>query len=172
MWLQRGIDILTRINHPLVSILKYCALWTLSLMMFLTFADVLLRYIFNSPIPGAAELIQFMMGIFVSFCIVYTAHKKSHISVDLLVGSFTESIKRILACILSLVAFLLFLPMAWQAFVYMSVEFHSGLLSPVLYIPVYPFIAIVAIAFVILCLTLLVDFLGLFSEVISKWTRS
>ena len=172
MWLQRGTDILSRINRPLVSILKFGALWALSLMMFLTFADVLLRYVFNSPIPGAAELIQFMMGILVSFSVVYCAYKKSHISVDLLVENFPDSTKRVLECFMRLLALLLFLPIAWQSFVYISVEFHSGLVSPVLYIPVYPFIAIVAVAFVILCLTLLVDFLGLLSEVVSKWTRS
>ena len=45
------------------------------------------------------------------------------------------------------------------------------IISAVLYIPVYPFIATVAVGFVVLCLVLLAEFLSLLGEVISEWTR-
>ena len=171
MWLQKGADFLIRCVRPSVSILKYIALWTLAAMMLLTFADVLLRYLFNSPIPGAAELIQFMMGIVVTFCVVYTAHKKSHVSVDLVVEHFPKKLKRIIGCACNLLTFAFFVLIAWQAFVYVVDEFHTDLTSPVLYIPVYPFIAISAVGFVALCLVLLENFLRDISEVVTEWTH-
>lgn len=171
MVLQKGADFLIRINKPLVVLLKYIALWTLALMMFLTFADVLGRYVFNSPVPGAGELIQFMMGIFVTFSVVYTAHQQSHIGVDLVINRFPMNARRFIECITSLISFCLFILITWQAIVSISDEFHSKLTSAVLYIPVYPFIAGTAFGFVILSLVLLADFIGLCSEVSAKWTR-
>ena len=53
----------------------------------------------------------------------------------------------------------------------MAEEYHSKIISAVLYIPVYPFIAMVAVGFVVLCLVLLAEFLSLLGEVISEWTR-
>jgi len=171
MVLQKGMDLLIRINRPLVVLLKYIALWTLALMMFLTFVDVLGRYVFNSPFPGANELIQFMMGIVVTFSVVYTAHQKSHIGVDLVINRFQVRTRKLIGCITSFLSFCIFIFITWQAIVSISDEFHSNLTSATLYIPVYPFIAVAAFGFVILCLVLLADFLGLFSEVIAKWTR-
>ena len=165
MVLQKVADLLIRINQPLVTLLKYIALWTLALMMFLTFVDVLGRYVFNSPVPGAGELIQFMMGIFVTFSVVYTAHQKSHIGVDLVINRFNKNTRKIIGCITSFISLFIFIFITWQTIVSISDEFHSNLTSAVLYIPVYPFIAASAFGFVILCLVLLADFIGLFSEV-------
>lgn len=171
MVLQRGTDLLNRINQPLVALLKYIALWTLALMMFLTFVDVVGRYVFNSPFPGATELIQFMMGIVVTFSVVYTAHQKSHIGVDLVINRLYGGTKRLIRLVTSFLSFCLFIFITWQAIVSISDEFHSNLTSATLYIPVYPFIATAAFGFVVLCLILLADFLSLLSEVIAKWTR-
>ena len=171
MWLQKGTDFLIKLNRPLVVFVKYVALWLLAIMMFLTFIDVLLRYIFNSPVPGATELIEFMMGIVVTFSVAYTAHKKSHIGVDLVIMYFSERTKKRINCITSFLALILFVLICWQAFLLMAEEYHSKIISAVLYIPVYPFIAMVAVGFVVLCLVLLAEFLSLLGEVISEWTR-
>jgi len=172
MWLQRGTDLFNRLNRSLVAFLKYAALWILAMMMFLTFVDVLLRYLFNSPVPGATELIEFMMGIVVTFSVVYCAHKRSHIGVDLVIERFPERTRRLIDCITSFLALILFLLITWQAFIYIADEYHSKLTSAVLYIPVYPFIATVAVALAILCFVLLAQFLSFLSEVVTKWTRS
>lgn len=172
MWLHTGTNLIIRANRPLVAFLKYIALWTLALMMFLTFVDVLLRYAFNSPIPGATEIIQFMMGIVITFSVVYTAHEKAHIGVDLVIDHFPDRAKTYIGCITSLLALILFVFITWQTIVFISDEYHSRLTSAVLYIPVFPFIAISAVGFVILCLVLLSDFLSLLLEVVTKWTRS
>jgi TRAP-type C4-dicarboxylate transport system permease small subunit len=171
MLLQRATDFLVRINQPLVALLKTIALWTLAAMMFLTFVDVLLRYFFNSPVPGATELIQFMMGIVITFSVVYTAHQKGHIGVDLVINRLYGSTKRLIRLFSSLFSLCLFIFIAWQTSVSASAEYHSNLTSAVLYIPVYPFIAVSAFGFLVLCLVLLSDFLSLLWEVIAKWSR-
>ena len=172
MWLKKGTDFLIKLNRPLVVFVKYVALWFLAFMMFLTFADVLRRYIFNSPVPGAQELIEFMMGIVVTFSVAYTAHKRAHIGVDLLIERFPRKARRLIGCITSFLTLILFVLICWQTFLLIIEDYHSNLESAVLYIPVYPFIATVAVGFVILCLVLLAEFLGLLGKVISEWTHS
>jgi TRAP-type C4-dicarboxylate transport system permease small subunit len=171
MVLQKGIDLLVRINQPLVALLKHIALWTLAMMMFLTFVSVLLRYVFNSPIPGVWELTEFMMAIVITFSLVYTAHQKAHIGVDLIINLFGINTRKLIECVTSLLSLCIFIFITWQTFVKISDDFHSSLTSPVLYIPVYPFVAIAAFGFLVLCLVFLADFLNIFSEVIAKWTR-
>jgi len=172
MWLQKGGDLLTNLNRPFVAFVKYVALWMLALMMFLTFTDVLLRYLFNSPVPGATELIEFMMGIVVTFSVAYTAHKKSHIGVDLVIERLPRKARRLIGCIASFLTLILFVPICWQTFLLIFEEYHSNMISAVLYVPIYPFIAMVTVGFVILCLVLLAEFLSLLGEVVLEWTRS
>jgi len=172
MWLQKTADLLTKLNWPFVAFVKYVALWILASMMFLTFTDVLLRYIFNSPVPGAAELIEFMMGIVVTFCVAYTAHKRAHIGVDLVIERFPKTARRLIGCVTSFLTLILFVLICWQTFLLIFEEYQSDIISAVLYIPVYPFIAMVTIGFAILCLVLLAEFLSLLGEVVPEWTRS
>ena len=171
MWLQNGANLLIKLNRPLVAFVKHVALWILAIMMFLTFVDVLLRYVFNSPVPGGTELIEFMMGIVVTFSVAYTAHKRSHIGVDLVIARFSERTKKTIGCITSLLTLILFVLIFWQTVVLMLEEYHSKIISPVLYIPVYPFIATVALGFLILCFVLLAEFLSLLGEMVLEWTR-
>lgn len=172
MWLRTVTGFLTRLNKPFVTFIKHVALWILALMMFLTFADVLLRYFFNSPIPGGDELIEFMMGIGVTFSIAYTAHKKSHVGVDLLLVRLSEKTKKLISCVTSFLTFALFVLICWQTIILISEDYYSHLESPVLYIPVWPFITTVSVGLAILCLILLTEFLSLMGEVVSEWTRS
>ena len=53
------------------------------IMMMLTFADVVGRYVFTAPIFGAAEMIQFLlaMTIFAGLCLVNA--RDEHITVEL-----------------------------------------------------------------------------------------
>jgi TRAP-type C4-dicarboxylate transport system permease small subunit len=172
MSLQKVASFLTKFNRPLVAFVKYVALWILATMMFLTFVDVLLRYIFNLPVPGATELIEFMMGIVVTFSVAYTAHKKSHIGVDLVLVRLKENTRKIIGIVTSFLTLILFILICWQTYILIGEDYQSTLESAVLYIPVYPFIVIVTIGFVILCLVLLAEFLGLLGEVVSEWNRS
>ena len=172
MWLRKATSLFTRLNQPLVGFVKHIALWMLAMMMFLTFADVLLRYVFNSPVPGATEMIEFMMGIVVTFSVAYTAYKKSHIGVDLVIDRFPKRTRKLVACCASFLAFGLFALICWQTILLIFEDYHSNLTSAVLYLPVSPFAAAVALGLVILCLVLLAEFLSLLGEVVSEWTRS
>jgi TRAP-type C4-dicarboxylate transport system permease small subunit len=68
---------------PLLRIAEIVTAALIFIMMMLTFADVVGRYIFIAPIFGAAEMIQFLlaMTIFGGLCLVNA--RDEHITVEL-----------------------------------------------------------------------------------------
>ena len=68
---------------PLLWIAEIVTAALLFVMMMLTFADVVGRYVFTAPIFGAAEMIQFLlaMTIFGGLCLVNA--RDEHITVEL-----------------------------------------------------------------------------------------
>ena len=53
-------------------------------LMVMTCIDVIGRYFFNSPLDGATELTQLMMGLIVFAILPTVCYREEHVSVDLL----------------------------------------------------------------------------------------
>ncbi len=140
----------------------------LGAMMFLTATDVILRYIFNRPVPGAYELTQFMMAIVVPFGIAYCAYVEGHVSVDLLITRFSKRIQNILGVFTSFLSLGLFILITWQNIKFIKEQFDSKLTSAVLLIPVYPFVFFVALGIGIFCIIILRDLLRYIDKVAER----
>lgn len=168
MWLNKLHNWISGITHPFVGLLKGIAMGVLFIMMLLTASDVIFRYIFNRPIAGSIELTEFMMATMVSFGIAYCAVLGGHVSVDVVVSLLPKKVRTIIGIITTLLSLGLFLLITWQNVLYIKEIFNSGLESPVLLLPAYPYIAAVAIGFGALCLVLLMNFLQLLSEAVKK----
>lgn len=144
----------------------------LALMMFLTALDVGLRYIFNRPISGALELVEYMMAVIVPFALTVTAYEKAHIGVELVMDRFSLGFRLIVACMTDLLAFVLYALITWQGFLYIFEEYNSGMTSAVLLIPSYPFVASLTVAFALFSLITLMHFFENLTKVNSRWIRS
>ena len=167
MWFKKAADFIESIADPIVRLLKSIAMGILVIMMMLTATDVVFRYIFNRPIAGSIELVEYMMAVLVSFGLAYCALEGSHVSVDLVVNTFSEKTQAVIECITSFISLGLFILVTWQSVIYISDNFYSGLESPVLLIPTYPFIAVLAIGFAVLCLVLLMNFFRNLSKAVN-----
>jgi TRAP-type C4-dicarboxylate transport system permease small subunit len=166
--MRRGTDSLQRFVRPIINVLLVIGASMLAGMMFLTALDVALRYIFNRPITGAYEVIEFLMAIVVPFGIAYCGHQGGHVVVDLLFVRFPKRVQAIIGGMTGFLTLGLFLLITWQNFIYIQEQYGSKLTSAVLLIPVYPFIGVVAIASAVFCLVLLIDFLKFLAEVVEK----
>lgn len=155
--IERGI-------HRLSRILVLAAGAVLALMMFLTVADVILRYFFNQPILGAFELTEFMMAIVVFCGVAYAQMKKAHINVDVLINTLGVKTRRTLGAFTCLLGSGLFSLMTWQAIVHAVKISKAGQVSRELGLPISAFILMAAFGTAILCLVLLVDSVSLFKE--------
>ena len=168
MWSKDTTNSLTILYRPLIKLLNGIAMATVAAMMFLTATDVILRYIFNRPISGAYELIEYLMAILIPFGLAYCALQGGHVSVDLLVSRFPKKIQSIIGSVTALFCLVLFALITWQNVIYIGENFESKLTSAVLLIPVYPFIAAVAIGSAALCLVLALDFLNYLIKAVEK----
>ena len=138
------------------------------MMMFLSAMDVLLRYFFNSPISGAMELTQYMMLIVVVSGLAYCTVDKAHIRVEILIERCPLKMRTLLYTATSLLTFGLFLLIARQAFMYAKMLSESGLTSPVLFIPAYPFAIALGAGLVVFCLALIAEFAYFLSKAVSE----
>ena len=60
----------------------------------LTIVDVTGRYVFNSPIHGGVELIEFLLGLLIFSALPLVSVKRAHITVELFDNFMSESFKR------------------------------------------------------------------------------
>ena len=81
-------------------------------MMALTFADVVFRSIFNTPIEAATELIRIAMAVIVFAALPVISWRSEHISVDLLDRFFSPRMHRIRNGLIAIICGLMLL---WPA---------------------------------------------------------
>lgn len=86
-------------------------------MMALTFVDVLGRYLFNRPLPGAYEMIAFMMPLMIFAVLPVVCYREGHVTVDLLQGVTPRSWHRWQGGAVSLLGAAVLGALAWRLFV-------------------------------------------------------
>ena len=121
------INLLNKLNRYLVLILRHLAIWILTSMMLLTAADVCLRYVFNSPVTGSFELVEFMMALIVPFSIVFCASERAHIHVDILLEHLPEGARSFFIFLGNILSLFLFVLITWQACIYIIEQYQSTL---------------------------------------------
>jgi TRAP-type C4-dicarboxylate transport system permease small subunit len=140
----------------------------LTAMMLLIFSEVSMRYLFNAPIEGAFEMVEFMMALVISLAMAYTGIRGGHISVELLVSKFSKRTQSLLNIFHFLVCTVFFALMSWKTTVQALVVAKRRVTSQVLLIPVYPFVWVLAVCAGLLCLVFLVRFIDSFKKVVEN----
>jgi TRAP-type C4-dicarboxylate transport system permease small subunit len=163
-------ELLDKLLRPARNAILIIAAGTLAVMMLMSALDVGLRYIFDSPIPGGMELVEFMMVIIVPFALTVAAYDNAHIEVDMVMERFPEGVQRYVGCLNSLTVTAFSAIITWQSYLYIGEQYDSGLTSAVLLIPHYPFVILLAIAFALLTLVSFTQFLKNLIEICSTWT--
>jgi len=82
-------------------------------MMALIFADVFLRYFFNSPIVGSFEIVQFQLALAIFSALPLLSATDGHIVVGLFDGVFRGTIRRVQQVGVSLVSIAALGLIAW-----------------------------------------------------------
>ncbi len=126
-------------------------------MMLLNVADVLLSKLFSSPITGSYELTQrlLMCAVFTAFA--YAQTKKKHINMTIIIGRFPRVPRFVSFALTSLASVVAAGALTWAAAVQGSVALSYGYTTEVLYIPLFPFYYIEAVAMGVFTLALLYD---------------
>ena len=172
MMLNKAVYILERLTTPLSRIVNSVGIYILLLMMVLTVLNVFLRYFLKAPIQGAYEITEFTMIVVVFLALAYTMVQKGHVGVDLLVTRLSPKARNIACCAISVLGLGVFFLITWQSIVFAREQWIRGVTSAVLFIPVFPFILLVAFGSALLCLVLMSEFLNYLSAATEKrrWT--
>lgn len=168
MWLTKCVKLIEKLCYPATRAVNIVGAIVLVIMMFIVTADVSLRYIFVLPIKGSFELVELTMVVSTFLALAYTATQKGHVSIDFLVSRFPKravTIIDIISCFLSL-GFILV--MTWRSVLRGITAWHEGQSTAVLFIPLYPFLLLIAFGFVMLAIVLLADLLNLLTKVAKK----
>ena len=125
------LNFLHRLFEPCVSI-------ALFFMMALTFVDVIMRYLFNSPIIGALELTEFSMAIVIFLGLVLLTSQEGHVTVDLIDNFVPDKIKPIQKVIINLINLFVMVVISWQLWIKAEDAAGYGDRTEYLFMPLSP----------------------------------
>ncbi len=150
------MDIPRKSLNWLTKLLRLMGAVALVAMMFVTCADVLMRA-FGHPIVWAVDMTGFFAVIVLACALPYTQMERGHVGVDLLVLKMSPRGQAVLDSITSGVSIGLFAVVAREMWLYARELSVKGEVSMTVQIPKAPFIYLISICFVFLCLVLLSD---------------
>jgi len=158
MWLNKVVHFIGITAGVTAKVANGIAAVFLFMLMLLTCADVALRYLFNKPILGSFELTEFMMAIIIGLALAYCALMKGHVRVDLVVSSLPARGQTIMNSIANFAFLGLFVLITWRIIPRALQMMEAGQLTAILRIPVFPFVLVVAVGTLVLCIVLLKNF--------------
>lgn len=123
-----------------------------------TIFDVLMRWLFNSPIDGVSDVAPLVVAIVVSSFFPFALAERHHVSIEFL-GNLLGPKRRVwLDTFVALVTWIFFLLLAWQFVVY-TIDLHEvGQTTWVVQIPVAPWWVFVCL-FMVLCVVVQLNIL-------------
>jgi TRAP-type C4-dicarboxylate transport system permease small subunit len=137
------------------------------LMMMITCADVVLRYL-RLPIPGTYELVCFLGAVAVSFAMARTTRIKGHVAVSLVVRLLNRRLQIIIEWITTFLALILFGVLSWQTFLFAGDLRATKEVSLTLELPFYHFVYGLSFAAGAVCLVLLAELIQHTEKVFKK----
>lgn len=110
-----------------------------ALIVILTFADVLGRYVFSSPVRGSLEMIEFAMALVIFTALPLITRQRGHVTVSLIDGMFKSSASRKLKTIVcDAISALALSLLTWRLYIQGQDDLKSGSATIVLNLPHAP----------------------------------
>ena len=139
-----------------------------AVLLVVTWVDVGGAKLFNHPLLGSYELVRFSQLITIAFAVAITQVARQHISIDFIVDRLSERPRRVVNCLVSFLLLIFFIAVTVQIFRYGWSMQTVGQLGSTLPIPYYPFIYGLALAFALVCLVFVSEFMQSLTQAIKK----
>ena len=162
--MTKSTDTLARITRGQNAVERWLGIVSaaiIMLMMFLTSTDVLMRYVFNSPLVGGFELQEFLLVGVVFLSLAYVQSLRAHFNVDLITSRLSPRAQAVLLIVGHIICIFVFAIITWQsgfrAWVAWSTgQTREGLIS----FPLWPAKSMIPIGTGLLCLRFIWDILA------------
>ena len=112
----------------------------------LTFVDVILRYIFSSPILGAKDLLEMGMVVVISLAFPFTWRIGGHIVVDLIPDYGVKVLTTLRDVVVRLIGIEIFRHLAWNAWIRAGDAKLFNEATNMIEVPFRPFFWVLSIA--------------------------
>ena len=129
-------------------------------LMLLAVVQVLGRKVFNMPVRGYVDWVEFTMAIFAFISIAYTQRLGGHIRMEFFIGRFKGRLLWVLEVIGTLLALFIISVLMWYAYTHFLRAWNIGDSSMDIELPIWPSKLLVALAFVSLNIRLLIQLAG------------
>jgi TRAP-type C4-dicarboxylate transport system permease small subunit len=142
----------------------------LGVMLFLSVADVLGRYLFNYPIEGTFELVGMLMLVIGFLGLGYCQLVKGNIMIDVIINRFSPRVQALLNIISLIMSAVICVLIVWQGWLrawdYAFKEL--GGTSNTLHIPFWPFMFLMSISFAWVAVIFIIDIVQAFQRGIKR----
>lgn len=151
MGMKQFTGLVAGLSRALDRIAGFCMV----AVMLLVVTNILLRAVFNRPILGTYEYVASLTAVAIGLALAHCAVQNGHIAVSFVVEKLPGRIQAAVDVVMNIIALLFWSLCAWQVGKYANTMAVSGVVSPTTQMPFYPFIYLVALGLLVLCLVLL-----------------
>ena len=130
----------------------------LTTMVFLTGADVVLRY-FGKPIVGTYEIVGLLGALMVGFALPQTSRAKGHVLMDFIITRLPSSVQKLFYALTRILGILVFALITWNVWLLGDDYRRMGEGSLTLAIPLYPVAYVIAICSFVVIIVLFLELL-------------
>jgi len=138
--------------------LNLCSVFIIMFLMFFATAEILGRYLFNSPIPGHVEIVELIMAGVVFLGIAYTERVGGHVRMELFVTRVLKGrayhIAEVITATLSLFVYIFILVYTFKASIF---SFQMGDNTAYLYWPTWPSKFAIPLGCLFLCIRFIIE---------------
>ena len=153
---------LTRWELGLDKALGFLAASVLMLLMIITFFDVLGRYLFSAPLPGAFELTEIMMAMLIFAGLPLVSRANQHVTVNLIVGILSPIILHLQRLITQAIMAVILAVMAWRMWIKAEEMLEQGDETAYLLLPIAPVAFFMTLMMAVSTLIVAIQFIRIF----------
>jgi len=141
--------------RPVSSAVNIVGIAGVFFMMAMVTVDVIMRYMFHSPINGAMEISEMLLVLVVFLGLAAVQSEEGHVRVTLVVLRFNNRTQLILGIVMTLLALCFFALMVWRSSDTAISAWQAGSEFQDLEITTFPIRLVVPLGVCFLCLELL-----------------
>jgi len=157
-----------RIVSAISSVFDKVAWVAVVAMAALVFTNVAGRFFFKTPVLGVYDFAGLMGAILFSFGLANCALRRGHVSITLFVERMSPRVQGIVNIVIGLISTVFFVIATWRLEVYGTVLKDTNVQTMTTLTPVYPFVYLVGLAYLMLAVALLLDLIRAVVKVVRQ----
>jgi TRAP-type C4-dicarboxylate transport system permease small subunit len=123
-------------------------------VMALVLSNIILRNFFRLPILGTVEIVGLLIATGLGLALPNCEMKDGNIAMDVVTEKFSMKTQKIIETIVYIVSLFFWAFVVWRVFVYAYTSLTNGRVTPTTSIPIFPFIFILGLNILFLCVVI------------------